>query len=578
MPKRPAKALKASESRRSFIRVPFVAGQRITVNGADGPREYEALDLSVYGVSFLADTATGSSFPAGKALDDVSFPLGDRSVRVRAKVAYFQAEAGPGRPSERGKVALEFVDISAEDVFLLSKHIAQTARLHQPEQAENQGGGMLRLALPVVLTYLGLMLMGIVDVIVVGQVSANAIGAVGVGTSLFTWFMIFGIGLLAGLDYLVAFAQGADRPEDGHRAMVQSLIATTLLSIPLTAALYALSTSLDRIGIHPDVQPAARSYLQIIAPSLWPVLVFSACRQYLTAMSVTWPALAVLFVANVLNAALNYAFALGHWGAPALGADGSAIATLLSRVAMMLALLGYLWAWDRSREGFFGRIPFRYERAVMREFLRLGFPSALHMTFEVGVFALSTTLAARLAPTALAAHQIVLNIASMTFMVPLGVSSATAVLVGQAFGAGRAYEAVRTGWKGFALGVGFMACSGLMLTLGREPILSLFTTDPSVRELAGKILFIAALFQLSDGAQVVGAGALRGLGDTRSPAIGNLCGHWLVGLPLGLYLCFSAGWGLSGLWTGLSVGLTCVAVALTLVWRMRIRQKLAIAL
>ena len=433
---------------------------------------------------------------------------------------------------------------------------------------------MIQLALPVIATYLGFMLMGVVDILCVGRVSAEAIGAVGVGTSMFSWIMVFGVGLLAGLDYLVSFAQGAGRPEDGYRAFVQSVIASTLLSVPLTGLLVFIAFHLSWIGVNPAVRPDAQGYLVILAFSLWPIILFNACRQYLTAMKVAFAPMIILLIANLLNAAINWLLVFGHLGAPAMGARGSAVATVVSRFAMLTAMAGYLWLWDRRHLNLSARFPFRIDRAVMKRFLSLGLPSATHMLFEVGVFALSTTLAARLTAEALAAHQIVLNIASLTFMVPLGVSAATAVLVGQSLGRGDRHEAKNNGWRGLALGTGFMCCSGVTLYLAHPMILALFTTDAEVRKLAGRIILIAALFQISDGIQVVAAGALRGLGDTRSPMIGNFCGHWLIGLPVGLLLCFRLGWGLPGLWVGLSLGLTTVAATLLLAWRYRSREKL----
>jgi MATE family multidrug resistance protein len=431
---------------------------------------------------------------------------------------------------------------------------------------------MLELALPVVLTNLGLMLMGVVDVIFVGHVSATAIGAVGLGTSIFYWLFIFGIGLLMGLDYLVSFAEGAQRPEDGHHALVQALIATTALSVPLTALLLILSHHLDWFGINPAVQLETTHYLDVIAWSLWPALIFSAARQYLTARGVARPAMIILVLANLLNAVVNYVLIFGHWGFAPMGVTGSAVATLASRLAMMISMGIYLLLWDRRRDRLFEKFPLAYDREKMRAFLKLGLPSAFQMTFEVGVFGLSTALAARLTADALAAHQIVLNIASLTFMVPLGLSSATAVLVGQALGRGDPKEATHMGWYGLGLGVGFMGFSGLMLYVFAQPILSIFTNDPGVRIFATQIILIAALFQLSDGAQAVTTGALRGVGDTRSAMIANLCGHWLVGLPVGLLLCFKLGWGLQGLWVGLSLGLTVVAAVLLAIWRLRSRE------
>jgi MATE family multidrug resistance protein len=441
---------------------------------------------------------------------------------------------------------------------------------------------VLKLALPVVITYLGIMLMGTEDLIFVGRLNAESIGAVGVGTSFFSWIMIFGLGLLAGLDYLVSFAKGASRPEDGHRALVQSLIASTALSVPLTLILLLLSTSLESFGVQPPVARLAAPYLRIVATSLWPLLAFSACRQYLTALGMAVPGMVALIAGNLINIALNWLLIFGYrpggagtaaWAIPALGVDGSAWSTLIGRYAMAVGMFAYTLHWDRRTHGFARQVPWRVERERMREFLKLGLPSAFQMLLEVGVFALSTMLASRLAARELAAHLIVLNIASITFMVPLGLSSATAVLVGQALGRGDPREASRMGWRGLSYGAGFMTCSGVTLYLANAWILPLFTTDPSVSSTAARIILIAALFQLSDGIQVVATGALRGLGDTRSALVANLGGHWLVGLPTGVALCFYRAWGLSGLWTGLATGLTCVAASLLAVWRIRTREK-----
>jgi MATE family multidrug resistance protein len=202
----------------------------------------------------------------------------------------------------------------------------------------------------------------------------------------------------------------------------------------------------------------------------------------------------------------------------------------------------------------------------MRDLIRLGVPAALQMTFEVGVFALATGLAARWTAQDLAAHQVVLNIASLTFMVPLGVGAATAVLVGQSIGKKQVHEAIRMGWKGFALGVGFMSLSCAALLLFSDSILHLFTHDERIVWVGKSILLVAALFQLSDGTQTVGTGALRGLGDTQGAMFCNLVGHWLIGLPIGIYLGFYLGWGLKGLWIGLSLGLTAVAVGVLVQW------------
>jgi len=432
---------------------------------------------------------------------------------------------------------------------------------------------MLRTALPVIFTYLGLMTMTLVDLICVGRVGATATGAVGLGTAVFNWFMIFGIGLVSGLEYLVSHSIGASGTDEAGRAAgrrtahsyySQSVMATVLLGVPLTAVLFAVAEVLPRFGFEPEVTALTIPYLKILAFSLIPVHLFTAGRLYLLAHGSTIPALLVLAAANLLNLILNLALVLGQWGFPRLGSTGSAWATLISRVAMLAAL----WAWIHWTERH-ERFRLHWDGARLRELLRLGLPSAFQMTFEVGVFAFATTLVAKLGAVEQAAHQITLNIASLTFMVPLGTGSATAVLVGARLGAGDGPGARRTGWHGFRLGMGFMALSCAVLLLVPGAILRAYTTDSAVIELATRVIFIAALFQLSDGAQVVATGALRGLGETRIPMLANLIGHWAFGLPLGAYLCYLRGWGILGIWTGLSAGLTVVAIALLWTWNRR---------
>lgn len=435
---------------------------------------------------------------------------------------------------------------------------------------------MFELALPVVVGYLGIMLMGLVDLITVGHVSATATGAVGIGTSLFSWCMVFGIGLLFGLDYLISTAFGAGKPEDCHRAFVQGVYLAVGVSLPLMSLLIYVSYHLDQLGVHPEVTREAGPYLRILSVSLIPVLLFSACRQYLQGMSIVRPAVVVLAAANVINGLGNYTLVFGHGGLPALGAEGSAWATLLSRLFMMTSMFGYLAWWDSRQLKLLRKLPFRLSLGPMRELIRLGLPSALQMTFEVGVFTVATTLAARLSPESLAAHQIVLNTASFSFMVPLGVGAATSVLVGQSLGRGDFRGVSKNGWRGFALGCGFMAFSCLIFLIFPSAIVGFYTHDLKVVEVGTGVMMIAAAFQLSDGCQTVATGALRGVGDTRTPAIANLVGHWLVGLPTGIFLCFRLGWGIRGLWVGLSIGLT--TVALTLLWKWRRESKLHLAM
>jgi MATE family multidrug resistance protein len=282
--------------------------------------------------------------------------------------------------------------------------------------------------------------------------------------------------------------------------------------------------------------------------------------------------MAALVSANLVNAFGNWVLIWGHFGVPALGINGSAWATVGARV-YMAAFLGVAIAREHRKRGRgHTRIPFVFEAARVRRLLALGLPAASQVTLEVGVFAAVSALAGTLDPVSLGAHQIALNIAALSFMVPLGLSSAAAVRVGHAVGAGDRHRAVQAGWTAFAVGALITGVVGLSFIVAPMPMLRAFTNDPQLLSIGVRLLAIAAAFQLFDGTQAVATGVLRGVGDTRTPMVMNVIGHWVLGFPVGWALCFRYGWGVIGLWVGLSIGLTFVAVVLTLAWHWKSRH------
>jgi MATE family multidrug resistance protein len=282
------------------------------------------------------------------------------------------------------------------------------------------------------------------------------------------------------------------------------------------------------------------------------------------------PIMFALITANLVNLAGNWILIYGHFGAPAMGAEGSGWATCISRVYMVLVLILYLF-YDAAanRTGLFDA-PLSPDFERIRALIRLGLPAATQLSVEVGVFAVATALIATLDPLSLAAHQIAINTASFTYMVPLGIASATAVRVGQALGRNDIDAASRAGWTGMALGAAFMAGAGLLLLLAPQYVARVFTTDRAVIRTAISLLHMAAAFQLFDGIQTVATGALRGAGDTRTPMICHLLGYWFIGLPLGYVLCFIVGWGAVGLWAGLSLALILIGLVLLAVWTRKV--------
>jgi multidrug resistance protein, MATE family len=425
---------------------------------------------------------------------------------------------------------------------------------------------MFALALPVVLAELGWMTMGLVDTLMVGRLSPEAIGAVGVGSSIFMGVAIFAMGLLLGLDTLVSQAFGAGRLEECHRWLLHGSALALTLSLPIMWILWLISDSLEAWGFDPRVLGLTRGYLDVVVWSVQPLLLYAAFRRYLQGMGVVRPVMIALVTANIANVILNWVLIFGHFGAPRLGVDGAAWATVGSRVVMAAFLFTVIVYREwRVRPGLF-ETPMSIELAWIRRLIALGAPAAGQVTLEVGVFAAATALAGRLAPASLAAHQIAINIAAFTFMVPLGVSSAGAVRVGHAVGRGDAEGAARAGWTALLFGVGFMSIAAASFVLVPGILIGAFTTDAGVLGVGVTLLMVAAVFQLFDGLQGVATGVLRGLGDTRSPMLWNLAGHWFIGLPLGYTLCFTMGFGVIGLWWGLSSGLIICGVALLIVW------------
>jgi MATE family multidrug resistance protein len=433
---------------------------------------------------------------------------------------------------------------------------------------------MLRLAIPVVIAELGWTTMATVDTIMVGRLGAEAIGAVALGSALFLGVTIFGMGLLLGLDTVISQSYGAGNLRDCHRSLVHGVYIALVLTAPLTLMLYGLLAALPRFGIEPRVLELTLPYMTPVIWSLLPLLLYAASRRYLQATGHERAVMVALVSANFLNAFVNWTLIFGKLGLPRLGVAGAAWATLLSRVFMAAFLLGATVYYDRRGPKQLFPLPLGIEWPRVVRLLDLGIPAALQITLEVGLFSAATALAAGLDAASLAAHQIAISVATTTFMVPYGVASAAAVRVGHAVGRRDAEGVARSGWMAIALGVGFMGTAAVALRLFPEPIISFFTDDPSVLAVGVSLLSVAALFQLFDGLQVVTIGALRGLGDTRTPMVAALLGYWVLALPAGWALAFPLGVGVRGLWFGMLLGLFAVGVSLLGVWMRRLRLRL----
>ena len=433
---------------------------------------------------------------------------------------------------------------------------------------------MLRLAIPLVLAELGWMTMSIVDTMMVGRQSdsAVAIGAVSLGSMVYYVVAIFGTGLMLGLDTVVSHSYGAGDIEDAHRSLVNGVYLSIGMAPVLMGLVRLWEPILQSLNIQQSVLNQSIPYLRALNWSTFPLLLYFVFRRYLQGIDLAKPVMFSLVTANLVNLLGNWAFIYGHLGHSAMGTVGSGWATCTARIYMATVLLAYCVYYDlRYKTGLRDASRWPHMPRVWR-LLSLGFPAAMQLGLEVGVFATATALIARLGPVPLASHQIALNTASLSYMVPLGISSAAAVRVGQALGRRDPHAASRAGWTAITLGAGFMSCTALIFWLAPRAIVRVYTPDPAVIRAASGLLFVAAFFQLFDGLQAVATGALRGAGDTRTPMICSGILYWLVGLPLGAYLCFRSGWGAAGLWTGLCVALVLIGSVLLYFWRRRERS------
>jgi len=433
---------------------------------------------------------------------------------------------------------------------------------------------MLRLAMPLVCAELGWMTMGIVDTMMVGRQanSAVAIGAVSLGGILYIAVAIFGTGLMLGLDTLVSHAYGAGDLEECHRVLVNGVYLSLGISPVLMGLVMLFGPIMRSLNIQSSVLNQAVPYLHALNWSTLPLLLYFVFRRYLQGMDQAKPVMFALVSANLVNLAGNWALIYGHLGLRAMGTVGSGWSTCIARIYMMSVLLAYCVYYDRRyKTGLRDtrRLPdfFRIWRLV-----QLGLPAATQFGMEVGVFAVATAMIAKLGAVPLASHQVALNTVSFTYMVPLGLSAAAAVRVGQALGRGDADGASRAGWTAMFLGTGFMGLMTILFLVAPQYIVRIYTPDPAVLRAASTLLFVGGFFQLFDGMQTVATGALRGAGDTRTPMICHLILYWLVGLPLGAYLCFHLGWGAAGLWTGLCIALILIGCALLYFWRRKERS------
>ena len=417
------------------------------------------------------------------------------------------------------------------------------------------------LAYPVVLSQLGHILVGVTDSVLVGQLGKLPLDAVGMGVSTTSLLLVLGLGISMGAVPRVAAANGrSDHPALG-RLLVGTVWLNALVGVLLAALSQLLPWALPHLGQSAAVVALAAPWVRVVGLSLLPLMVFQGFREWAEGLGLTRQAMQLSIAANVLNALLCYALIFGHFGAPRLGLMGSAWATLISRLGMALLMAQFVL---RSRELRPKRPAaagawLRPGGAELRGQLALGLPIGVQMMLEVGAFSASFLMIGWLGTTPQAAHQIAINVASVTYMAGTGIAAAATIRVGNLRGSGDWAGARQAGFAAYWLAFGFMSAMGLLLLGLRHVVPGFYNSDPAVLAQAATLLAIAAAFQVSDGLQVVGLGALRGLEDVKIPSVVALLAYWALALPLGYGLGFGLKLGAPGVWLGLLTGLTVVA-------------------
>ncbi len=418
----------------------------------------------------------------------------------------------------------------------------------------------LTLAFPLMAGQVSQMLMGVADTVMIGHVGVVPLAASAFALNLMHIPFVFGIGLLTAISVRVSQARGAGAPVLARSTLRHGMWAALFLGIGTMLAALAVLPWLDKFRQDPEVVDAAPGYLLLVAASLTPALLGMAVKNHADAMNRPWPAFWITLAGVGLNVVLNWIFIYGKLGIPAMGLEGAGIATLLARLAIFVALV----IWCRRAGGLQEWVPQRWIRwpvwAELRSLVALGFPSALQLLAEVSAFVMAGLMIGSLGKEALGAHQVALTCAATIFMIPLGMSMALTVRVGEAVGAGQR-EHLRTILLGaLAMAAAFTVLSFIVILAGRHTIAGWFITDPTTLAVAAGLLLVSAAFQASDAVQILAVGALRGLEDVRFPAVCAFAAYWVISLPVGWWLAFQMQWGVAGVWWGITLGLTLNAL------------------
>ncbi len=420
-----------------------------------------------------------------------------------------------------------------------------------------------RLAYPVIIGQLGIIMMGVVDSIMVGRLGPIPLAAASLGNSLIFIILIIGIGSSIVVSPLVAILVGGNRFSECGTYFRQSLLVNIALSIVMIVIILLGVNFIYLLNQPPEIIEQTIEYMTIVGLSAFPLMIYQTYKQFIEGLSVMKPAMVIALLANFINAFANWVLIFGELGFPKLGIAGAAWATFASRVFMAAAIMFYVMRNEKFKQ-YDVNFHFRgINFPIIKKILSLGLPSGFQYFFEVGAFSFAVIMIGWIGANELAAHQIAINLASISFMAVLGISQAASIRVGNAMGEQSVYKIRKAGFTGIFLGASIMSLAGLTFILLNNFLPTLYIDDEAVISIASRLIIIAALFQLSDGTQAVGIGVLRGLTDVKGPTIITFVAYWIISLPIAYLLAFNFNLGVDGVWIGLLIGLTASALMLT---------------
>ena len=430
----------------------------------------------------------------------------------------------------------------------------------------------IKLAYPVTIGQLGHVMLGVADSVMVGKVGATPLAASSLVNGLVFLVLVFGLGMTLGVTPLVAIARGKEDHTRCGIILRQALLVNGILGVGISVSVYLMADLVFYLNQPAEVAIQAASYAKIISFSLLPFMIFQNYRQFIEGLSFTKPAMYITILANVLNVFGNWVFIYGNLGFQAYGLDGAGYSTFFTRIFMAIVMLVFVLRSKRFKQ-YDPSFRFRsINRKVIKQLLNIGVPSGFLHFFEFGAFSFSAVMIGWLGKVQLAAHQIALSLASISFMFIMGISAAGTIRVGNALGRDNLRDVRDSGFSAIFFGALIMACFGALFISLRNFLPNLYISDVAVIRVAASLLIVAAFFQISDGVQAVGLGVLRGITDVKIPMIISFIAYWAIGLPVGYFLGFKMKYEAVGVWIGLLCGLTVAATFFFLRFQLKTKK------